>query len=723
MAENNVLLRSNNKLFFVLIDADHHVTQVDEEEYWDWCRWEAPEPQNEAERKIIATASDGSGFFYDGPNKMTTCGEYTYYIRFGEYPIAELRRMNIDGTGDKLLWSTDEDETRAAGIISVGGKLFCYTYRSYQYDEVNYNAEYQLRLLDEDGKVVRTLMLADTGWMSSAGESQCLKEFNDKLLMYGGSPNISDTGFMALYDPAADALFTLWEPGAPKDRFPGEDTHTLSWATNAMHFFAALDEYSYSDTSSNGELYYAPLDASSLPRRIPLPVAYEGRTLYDVRIGEVTKDSLVIGRCASREDRTGPWALFRVSLDTFVAESLGLGDAPALPDTEPDKALFKTLFPKDEWDTLKLAGRESVPPPDYELFSDYATTPSHIYAVRGGELFRMPIGNIAKQEKVSLPKKYKGMEICGLTEQWLFVSGCAVERDEYYGAGRVTTWRIDLKTFKVKQVDESEMAGYPRYNPQSDSLLYLSPREEDSYRPSPVVSAVNLSTGKRGTVVDFTDYFSGGGEYHLDGWFNAPDGVAALKIWVGWDSGYATCIVFGKDDAIRFVDISEIPEAAVKNGDASNGSPRGEAEKRLAENEDIICYAAHGGYVYYVEAAGPADDRWQTKNLCRVTEKGGDKTLLRAKTNIFRLMEYGGKLHCLADLPDSEGEEFGFYLLDENGKVAQTIAQGWDGEWGGCDVERKGNFILFVYQGHWSSEDSLRCIYDPKIGAVFSTQK
>ena len=644
-------------------------------------------------------------------------------------------------------------------------------------------------------------------------------------------------GLYACGDPASDltegttTIAPMETTAAQEDEVAGEEAYMPSYAVNATHFFAVLDD---------GELYYAPLDGSQRPKRIPLPLRYEGESLawepsdyreaqkFDTRICEVAEDSLVVGRRLDRDDNSDSWAMIRVSLDTFTFEPMGISEEAtaiavekiegnsvvsgdytySLETEEPSEdsphwvsaavrlykvksngegktvpvyewlgeerhaadsyaglwrvgdiivaesirsgaflifntALDKPLFERnwigdftfwDEWETAS--------PPDYEIYSDYVLTLTHIYAVRSGELYKMPLNNIAKQEKIALPNKrgsvaLKYVGIVGFTEQYIYVcrSGDAKDEDNYdYNATRVT-YRVSLKTLQAEFLDEYDSAYLPRYNPEGNSLLYIQQKLPGRYSWEGNrywVESFQLDDGKRSKLFDFSDYRSTI-ESSIDGWYNAPDGTIALDIWNGWASGFATYVAFGKDNAVRLVDGSAIPRIDRQQEETSQEpAPRNKAEESLAacvhgeEHGDIYVttYQTYEGYTYYVECEESKDDNYGTEstyNFYRMKTNGTGKELLRAKTNIFSLMVYGSQLHCLAWRPNN-GESYGLYVLDTDGKVTKTIAHGYDGEWGGTGIERMGDLVAFKSYNHWTSENGLICLYDPATGAVFMAQ-
>jgi len=359
---------------------------------------------------------------------------------------------------------------------------------------------------------------------------------------------------------------------------------------------------------------------------------------------------------------------------------------------------------------------ETRPRPDYEFTLSYAKTPTHIFASRDGELYHMPLKDIAQQEKIPLPQKFDSLGISGLTEQFLFVSGGRMDDNDYLQSAVV--YQISLKTLKVEQIDDSKTSVYPRYNAAGNSLLYIRQKKDETNYPfQHWVEAFDLDTGKRQMIFDFSGYFFG--DSWVRGWHNAPNGETVLDILGNWWDGPFYCVAVGKDNAVRLMSTYDWPRWEEEA--QPEPPPRGKLETALSENEDIQCIAAHGGYIYYVETVDRKEAYYGINNLYRVDADGSNKKLLRAKTNIFSLWSEGGSLLCLAYLPDEffYGESYGFYVLGEDGKVTQTIAHGYYGEWGDTVFERLYGLILISSSTHGTAENILSTIYHPATAATF----
>ena len=379
---------------------------------------------------------------------------------------------------------------------------------------------------------------------------------------------------------------------------------------------------------------------------------------------------------------------------------------------------------------LCLAGcGAGEPPPEtvstgYEFTISYAKTPTHIFAARGGALYRMPLKDIARQEKIPLPKQFDELAFSGLTEKWLYVSGGTKSSDEEYNLQGSVTYRISLETLNVEKIDESNSKTdwYPRYNAASDSLLYIQGH---------TVEAFDLGTSKRGMVFDFKKYLGASG---TKSWMNTPDGKVVLDILLDWWDGGDNCLVFDENNKVQVMSDDDFPwgwqlqtpqqplnkaeEALEKRTWDHKENPRN-YESDEPEYIYVDEYVTCGDYVYYVEAG------WTNENhldhFYRVKTDGTEKTLLRAGANIRSLMAVNKKLFCLAPRADNS-EELGFYALDENGNVIKAISYGYDGEWSWVNFMRFGDLIMFYEGLNGHRETRLITLYDPATGAVFSTE-
>jgi len=479
-----------------------------------------------------------------------------------------------------------------------------------------------------------------------------------------------------------------------------------SYAFTDTHFYAVGD--GGRENGASHMLYYAALNDLEFVKRVPLPIHYEGDWLQDKRIDKIDAQWIYL----TSKTRGGFYIQLRTALAAFHSEFLGISDTlleVELPAKEPPVELNEFC---NRYDSYAHRYRETVPRPNYEFTKFFAKTPTHIFATRGGklwdetrsnELYRMTLNDISRQEKITLPGKVEYITICGLTEEWLYVC-----------SGK-TTFRVSLKTLKAEQVDtyESEMA--PRYNAASNSLLYVK---------GETVEALHLTTGKRSTAFDFSDYYNPANDSFVRGWFNAPDGTVVLNIIAHWWAGTQNCIAVGKNNAVQVMDVYDIPWYTQLKG------PQNEAEEQLEKrgydsdrDTYVNTYVTCGAYVYYVENVKNTN---RTKNLYRVKPDGTDRELLRAGTHIFSLVAVKDKLCCLAFTPYTaedgtvhESDDIGFYSLHEDGKLNKVIDTGWLGEWADYDWEHFGDLIMFGIHSWGSSENAISCIYDPATSATF----
>ena len=172
---------------------------------------------------------------------------------------------------------------------------------------------------------------------------------------------------------------------------------------------------------------------------------------------------------------------------------------------------------KEQPTTEETTTTKYYPPPvppetvntDYRFTTTWAKTPTHFYATSltpvDGDwkwvvLSRVPLSDISKPEELSLPKEYKGhklesLDVCGVTEQWLFID-CRYEKREgdiYEGY----TWsivhvlfRISLETLKAEAImDDESYHGNAWYNAGSNSLIF--------YNDGGNFEALRLDTGER----------------------------------------------------------------------------------------------------------------------------------------------------------------------------------------------------------------------------------
>ncbi|MCL2301448.1 MAG: hypothetical protein FWC27_14995 [Firmicutes bacterium] len=181
-------------------------------------------------------------------------------------------------------------------------------------------------------------------------------------------------------------------------------------------------------------------------------------------------------------------------------------------------------------------------PLDYEILSGLAKTPTHYYAPYDGGILRTPIDNLALAEKIPLPGSYHGLrlsgaEICGITQDWLFVNlweARAKKRDTYgdgpddyyeyedYENRTCVTYRIAMESWEAEEIAANkynERRPLPWYNAAGDSLLI--PSVTEGYF---AIEAMPLASRKCVPVVLGNQPIS----YYNSYWRNAIDGRAVL---------------------------------------------------------------------------------------------------------------------------------------------------------------------------------------------------
>jgi len=188
-------------------------------------------------------------------------------------------------------------------------------------------------------------------------------------------------------------------------------------------------------------------------------------------------------------------------------------DSTTQTQTEPETTT-QAEDTTEEWAVL-------TPPLDYEIINGFAKTPTHYYAPHDGGIVRAPIGDIARQEMVPLPGSHEGMklrgaEICGITEEWLFVNLWEARekvRHEYdngyyggeeYESRSCVTYRIALENWETEALAVGVypyQRTIPWYNPTSDSLLFAH-RVEDTL----ALESMPLSDRKRAPVLMDSDW-------------------------------------------------------------------------------------------------------------------------------------------------------------------------------------------------------------------------
>lgn len=362
-------------------------------------------------------------------------------------------------------------------------------------------------------------------------------------------------------------------------------------------------------------------------------------------------------------------------------------------------------------------------PPKHIATMTYAVSDTHFYGIHiehlaegnyERTLLRTPLNNILKYEEVPLPKSYEGdalghFQICGLTDDWLFVN--------FEGKNRFfATYRISVKDFTAELLDYSEASFIPWYNAGSNSLLFgFQNTINDHFGIK--LEALQLDTKQR------TEIFDGTTQWFAELWSNTADGLVALETSNDWPhrdpSSMSSVLIIDKDNRVVPTTYNKV------NFKIENDNLINQAEQLLKERDEneIVTFTTCGNYVYYVE-----DNRFngEPKNLFRMRIDGSERKLLREKTNIYRLITVQSKLFCLADRPvpaEITWDYFpgGLYALDADGKITKIIAHFQDYDSVHL-LERIGNFVLLKVFGIYSTHDGhFHTLYDPATGAVFSS--
>ena len=405
------------------------------------------------------------------------------------------------------------------------------------------------------------------------------------------------------------------------------------------------------------------------------------------------------------------------------------------PVTELEKAVTEEITAEQETteEEQTTAQRKHydppVPPetpPKFVATPSYAVSDTHVYGVRSEynkedsswktTLHYAPLRNIAKQKEISLPPKSDGnplrdLEIIGLTEQDLFV--CHRFADEQDRTAYVT-YRVALSNFKATALDTGNYYCAPWYNAGSDSLLFVTHKDGILQ-----IEAMRLNGKERTTVWNEPLEYSIPPEH----WRNTADGMVAFERsndGIPPKERGIELLVIDKDNRAVLTDYAEIDFPA----DIMN-RPQNKMEQSLDGNELISTYATCGEWVYYVEMNAPRNSgEFKRSSLYRMKADSTGKKLLRETTQIHSLMALDNKLFCLAERPTQEEHgdtyPFGFYALDADGKVTETIAQGFDFN-GFHYLEPLDHLILYKQWGIYGNNNGyLVFIYDPATGTKFS---
>jgi len=378
-------------------------------------------------------------------------------------------------------------------------------------------------------------------------------------------------------------------------------------------------------------------------------------------------------------------------------------------------------------------------PPKFIATPSYAVSDTHIYGVRTEynedetdwktTLYYAPLSDITKQKEIPLPKTYEGAtlwepDIIGLTERDLFVRQW-YDRKKADGEDGDTSYietsvihRVALDNFEATVLAAGDYCHTPWYNAGSDSLLFLT-RKNNNFQ----IEAMRLNGGERTTI--WSEELEN--SFPPEHWRNTVDGMVAVEgisDWIPPQENGGELLVVDKDNRVVPTDRTKIDFSA----DIAN-RPKNQMEQSLKDNNAIRAYATCGDWVYYVENNTPReeDERGRVyRNFYRMKADGTEKTLLREKTQIDSLMALDSQLFCLADRPVPEDDEridyypVGFYALDADGKVTETIAHGVDYN-SFHFFEPLGHLMLYKRFGIYGNNSGLLiCIYDPATGAKFS---
>ena len=195
---------------------------------------------------------------------------------------------------------------------------------------------------------------------------------------------------------------------------------------------------------------------------------------------------------------------------------------------------------------------------EYVFSRDYAKTPTHFYAVctkSAGEnwkhmLYRAPLSDISKREEIPLPEEHKGrslkgINVCGVTAQWLFVSRW---EGKYDADALDVLYQVSLKTGEATVLDEGKYATYPWYNAASGSIL-IARMQSNGVQ----LEALRLVTGERKVIFELAP-----AEGVAQHWHNTLDGMVAFADVREYQAVGNAWVVVDKDDRAVPMEFSEI---------------------------------------------------------------------------------------------------------------------------------------------------------------------
>jgi len=383
---------------------------------------------------------------------------------------------------------------------------------------------------------------------------------------------------------------------------------------------------------------------------------------------------------------------------------------------------------------------EDALPTGYEILYGFAKTPTHYYSKDGVGIVRAPIDNLGQQEKIPLPENYDGIrltnaEICGITEDWLFVNlweYYEIVRDEYGYEGDLenrtcVTFRIAMESWEAEviKVGKDSMSPAPWYNPASDSLLipYVIVNSEGSNFVN--IECMQLTTRKTSQI------FKDGRPFSIDNWssywISTPDSGAVLEKRQGDNSSVSDFYVFdGKNsvqqktyDEMSFVEyFDEVPQIAIE-----------ELVDMPDEETHISDSVTAGEFVYYLQYG--TTNEFMVTDLYRVKADGTERELLRENTNILGLYSVKDQLLCKTytsakewNASDDEEHEIEIRLLDNDGEFGKVLFRYIENSMG------NSTYGIASYDGKamiWFSviydASSFESLYDIDTGVTFPAQK
>ena len=383
-----------------------------------------------------------------------------------------------------------------------------------------------------------------------------------------------------------------------------------------------------------------------------------------------------------------------------------------------------------------------TPPADIEIVrGGFAKTKTYYYTEHDGGIIRAPIEDLARQEKVPLPKDHGDMsfsfaEICGITADWLYVTMWETRKKRFEGdpSGdyyfeyeefddrKYVTFRIAIGSWKAEALAEGKRPSgglYPGtwYNPASDSLLITTFNGEATFE-NLTFEALSLSTRKRIPVTKDGEPLAPGYGH----WRTTLDGYAAYSHTGDDDMVDDEGVLFYVFQADNTVQSMAYEELNMGRRQSSKYIPANRTEEMLLNDDNIWNAATVGNFVYYTQNDPDHKDRNTNprKDFFRIKFDGTERKLLRENTNIFALYSSGGKLLAHAWNPtvtlgdDGYVRQIDMYLLNQEGKVDKTIFRCWDNTEGnsGYYLSPYGDHMIIVRWGIYSGS-FFAFVYDP----------